>query len=248
MTDLLEPIKRELSERLSSPLLGGFALSWVLWNYKFLLILASNNTVSTTFSLVEKHCFGTPLDVAVRGFLLPAITTLAYIYLYPFPAEIIYKRAQLNNKRLKEIKGTIEEETPLTKEESRRIRLQLFQAGEQHAKELEAKISEIESLKDALKAASDQLKNGAPTPYSKYKELPPMQQHILNVIAQQRDGEIARFDLVTGIKGSPVEIEFALGELMEDSLISGVVSDENEIIAYKITHKGRGNLLHAKPS
>lgn len=248
MNDLLEPIKRELSERLSSPLLGGFAISWALWNYKFLLILASNNTISTTFSLVERYCFSGPIEIVTHGFVLPALTTLGYIYLYPLPAEIIYKRAQQNNKRLKEIRIAIEGETPLTIEESRRVRLQLFQASEQHAKELEAKISEIGSLKEALKAANDQLTNGKPLPYRKYKRLPPLQQRILEAIAQKEDGTLPRSVLLKKLEGTtPVEIEFALGELREDSLISDVTDEDLAIAAYQITHNGRGNLLHATP-
>lgn len=243
MSDLLETLKRDLSERLSSPLISSFCISWALWNYKFLLIVASSNSISTTFALIEKFSFSSIGEIATKGLLLPTLTALAYIYLYPIPAEYIYKRVQQNNKRLKEIRSAIEDQTPLTVEESRKVRLQLFQANEQHARELESKVADIEALKEALRAANEQLTTAKPPPYTKYRSLPPLQRRILNTIADCEDGEISRRLLLDEVSGNTIEIEFSLGELREDSLISDVTNENMEVVGYKITHKGRGNLL-----
>ena len=60
-----------------------------------------------------------------RGVLFPALTSLAYLFLYPFPAKWVYEFTREQQKKILAIRRRIEEETPLTIEDSRRIRAEL---------------------------------------------------------------------------------------------------------------------------
>jgi hypothetical protein len=56
VNEIVKSAKAQLSERIASPLIGSFVISWCLWNYKFLVILFSASAfmwpVRETFSLV----------------------------------------------------------------------------------------------------------------------------------------------------------------------------------------------------
>lgn len=53
LEDLLKAAREQAADRLTSPLIGSFIVSWCLWNYRFLVILFFDATVSQTFRLIE---------------------------------------------------------------------------------------------------------------------------------------------------------------------------------------------------
>ena len=84
MQDIFISIKAYLYERAASPLTGAFAVSWVVWNYRFFVVLFSDglSTPSSKFAAidqlfdVDKLPFGEHLwpciGPFVHGLLMPA--------------------------------------------------------------------------------------------------------------------------------------------------------------------------------
>ena len=51
--ELSKSVKAVLYDRISSPLLGTFAVSWVLWNHRFITVLLSNMEPIEKFKVVD---------------------------------------------------------------------------------------------------------------------------------------------------------------------------------------------------
>lgn len=74
--DLSKSIKAQLYERVSSPLLGSFAISWVAWNYRFVLTLISSLPLNEKLAFIDTHIFPSYTQVLLQGGLYPLVTAL----------------------------------------------------------------------------------------------------------------------------------------------------------------------------
>lgn len=118
-TDLLKDL---FNDRLKNPLTMAFIISWCFWNYKFLMIIFSKNTVSTTISLINTYSFPDKLDYITYGLIFPLLSSLAYIFLYPIPSKMVYSYHLNKNIELKKLITDIEKSEILTIEESQKLR------------------------------------------------------------------------------------------------------------------------------
>ena len=119
--EVTKSIKAQLYDRISSPLFSSFLISWSVWNYKFILVLVSGASTTEKFALIET-VFPDTRALALQGGLFPLLTALAIIFLYPYPAKYIYKFSRLQHQELKIIQTQIDDATPMTKEEARKLR------------------------------------------------------------------------------------------------------------------------------
>jgi DNA repair exonuclease SbcCD ATPase subunit len=119
-----------VEERLLSPLLATFVVSWAIWNYKFLVILFSLHSVQTTFKLIDA-LFPDVQTRFVWGFVLPMLTTLAYLYVYPWFAAIALEQWKKSQLKLTKIRRKYDDETPVSEAEAREIRTARYKAEEE---------------------------------------------------------------------------------------------------------------------
>lgn len=159
MDHFFELIRDFIKERISNPITTTFAISWALWNYKFIIIILSNNTVSTTFELVRQHSFTDLQDVILRGLILPTISTALYIFAYPIPTKFAYEFSLKRNLELTRLKNQIEDNEQLTVEESKKIRVT-------HAKQIEEYKSTLQEKEEQIKALIEQINSKDSTPKS----------------------------------------------------------------------------------
>ena len=85
-----------ISERLNSPLIFSYVLSWSIWNYSFFLIIFSKNSVSQTIFLIEKYEFH-----SWHAYLPPLVASFLYCFLYPWLDTFISRyrlKVQIKNK------------------------------------------------------------------------------------------------------------------------------------------------------
>ncbi|MDR7097064.1 hypothetical protein [Hydrogenophaga laconesensis] len=119
---MLEPLGKSLGavveERLSSPLVSSFAISWSLINYKFFVILLSKNSVTETFALIEKLCFPTMWHWIGYGIVLPSVATYLYIYWLPSISLRVYERWRLTQHENDRIRNKYPTDKMLSQEES----------------------------------------------------------------------------------------------------------------------------------
>ena len=150
MDDIVKSLKAHLYERATSPLFFSFALSWALWNYRFLLVLTASGSLVEKFAFIEAHLFSTWWDYVGRGFVGPAVSALLYIFLYPIPSRFVYSFTQKQQAKLKKIQQEIEDETPITQEYARELRGQIRQAAADFDKALEESNKTIKRLTEDL--------------------------------------------------------------------------------------------------
>jgi hypothetical protein len=238
--DLMKSAKETLLERLSSPLLGSFVVSWCLWNYKFLVILFSSASVTTTFLLIEQSAFPDGNAVLVRGVVLPLVTTLAYIFIYPYPAKRVYGFTRRRQLEINNLKRQIENETPLTLEQSRAIRADAFALEQKHKQEIDALTTEISRLKDVLKARELSPNRDEPILPSPSPSRPVTETQFEILKSLDNSGGAAFESVLLANSSVPkVQKQFDLGELANNHLIRKEYDGRKNQYRYEFTHEGR---------
>ena len=153
LNDLITSAKETLLDRLTSPLIGSFVLAWPLWNYKFVVILLSSNSVTVTFQLIETIAFRSGWEVAWRGVLAPLASALAYVFLYPYPATWVFRFVRRHQANLNRIKLEIEGAELMSLNESRLLRASI----RTRIDSLEARNESLENEKQHLARINTQL-------------------------------------------------------------------------------------------
>ncbi len=154
MEKIIDTLNELIKDRISNPLTSTFAISWCLWNYKFLMILLSDNTVVTTIQLIKEHSFPNILQTIIYGFALPLISSLIYIFAYPYPSREIYKFTLRRKQEILASRNEIEKHELLTLEESQRLR----RIHAQEKQQLRDSLIEKEAENNALISELSELK------------------------------------------------------------------------------------------
>lgn len=134
IADAVTSIKAYLYEKAASPLLGSLIISWCAWNYKFLLMLVSGLSFPDKLRYIN-ILYSNNYECYFQGMILPLVTSILYLFVFPFPAQFVYKFSLGKQKALNELKNKIQENELLTVEQSRAIRNQLLET-EKHFEEL----------------------------------------------------------------------------------------------------------------
>jgi len=123
MDDFIRSIKAHLYDRVSSPLFGIFAISWVAWNYKFVIVVFSGSMKTIEkFDYISNVLYAAPEKYLFYGLILPAVTTIAFIYIYPWLAKKVFIKKINEEKLLYDIKQEVDNKKLLTLEDSIRIK------------------------------------------------------------------------------------------------------------------------------
>jgi hypothetical protein len=100
----------------------------------------------------------------IRGFVVPALTTGFYIYVYPWIALPVYRFVQKRQAELQRVRQEFEDEKPLPQKEARELRQALEMAQEQFdalisrkERQIQAQGNEITSLQKALDEATSRV-------------------------------------------------------------------------------------------
>lgn len=133
-----------LEDRFSNPLITSFLMSWPVWNYKFLVILFSDNTVLDTFELIRMSAYpdvwGSPYWFTLVG---PIATAYAYVYLLPRFSQPYFKKWRTNLQAFNGIKEQLPIEPVVSKAEALELEKKFF--------ELDTTISQLRIENRALK-------------------------------------------------------------------------------------------------
>ncbi len=259
LDDLAKTVKAQLYERASSPLLGAFAISWIAWNYRFVLVLLSSMPAAEKFTFIDANIFNSYQAIFLRGTLYPLFTTLALIFIYPIPAKFVYEYWRRRQRDLKEIQQRIDDETPLTREEARELRHETLKARLEFEQELEHRSAEITRLKETIKELQprekeevNRTKKQAKLPSQKSTEtsteLDDNQVEMLKKVANSATG-LAQKGLIASSGNDKILAEYNLGELEARSYVSRNYSSNSQDYVLTATHPGRAYLVnHARGS
>lgn len=149
-SEIITSIKASLYDRVTSPLFGAFTISALLINYQTVLLIFDGQEFFSKIDYIESTLYSDWYVALLKLFILPAASALIFIFIYPIPARFTYQFWLGQQKKLKEIKVQIENETPLTREESRKLRRQLTVLEDEFNNELREKEKEIDDLKSEI--------------------------------------------------------------------------------------------------
>lgn len=255
LDDLAKTVKAQLYERASSPLLGAFAISWIAWNYRFLLVLISSMPTAEKFTYIDTNIFSSYQVIFLHGTLYPLLTTLSLIFIYPIPAKFVYEHWRKRQRELKEIQQRIDDETPLTREEARELRHETLNAKLEFEQELERRSAEITRLKETIKELQPREKVEVDRPQKKQAKSTPIQAtetssrlsddqvQMLRRIAESAQG-LAEKKLITSSGNDRILAAYNLGELETRNYVSRDYSSTFGDYALKATHPGRSYLVN----
>ena len=123
---MFEEISNSLKARLYdftvSPLLVTFVASWLIWNYRFWLLLTSPLSYQEKILIVKGDLFPCWYDRLLGGFVYPFGSAILFLLLYPLIANPVYKFWRQQHNKLRQIKKELDDQTPLTREDEVRIR------------------------------------------------------------------------------------------------------------------------------
>lgn len=148
MKDIINSIKVHLHEKSTSPLFGAFILSWVAWNYKFIFVLLSELKITEKFNYIQTYLYPNFWDNILLGFIFPFISAVIFIFLYPYPAELVYSHWKTRQQKMIELRQKIEGETLLNLNDSREIRRKINELEHKNHEELEEKEKKIVYLEE----------------------------------------------------------------------------------------------------
>lgn len=155
MDDLLTSIKAQLYERVASPLTVSFVLAWCGWNYRLIVILLSGMAPPDKFHMIDGALYPDTWTWWLYKILGPLLTSLLYVFVYPFPERWAFKWAKQKQRDLKTIQAALDSDVPLTPEQSRELRLKCKKAVEQTqaiVHEYEERVAQLDQELSALKA------------------------------------------------------------------------------------------------
>jgi hypothetical protein len=249
--EILSGVRQSLSDRLSSPFWGSFLISWSIINYEVYLILFSDNSVTTTIALMDSLIFTDAWTFALNALVGPLLASLAYIYLYPYPARWFYEHTLKQQLAQNKVKQRIENTRLLSVEESLEIKFQNFTLRQNHAQEVSDLKQQIDLLERKLNEREKHFIDefGQPT-----DALPEIQKD-----DDISDNEFSILERVAGIEGGlktevlkeslplkAVDIDYAIDQLNEKEMI-----DTTRLGRFKTVHltpRGRAKFVMLRDS
>lgn len=148
--DIVKSIRASLYERTSSPLFGAFSISWIVWNHRFFIVLFSSMPAHSKFEYIDQTLYCDPYLRWIWWVIGPLVTAALLLFIYPYPAKWVYQFWRKRRKELLEIRQRIEDESPMTLEEGRRIRRRNVELQTEYELELRRFAEEVDQLKQAL--------------------------------------------------------------------------------------------------
>jgi len=227
LDEILKSTKQSLIDRLSSPILGGFAVSWCVLNYRFIAALFSKDSVKETLELIDGVVFPTTWSWVSRGIIEPLVAVAIYIFLYPYAARFVYGYLRKQQQAQLSLRHKIDMDTLLTVEESNNLRADINERIGEYQSRINLKNADIEALRSEL--ATLRVENAAlvkstvkepPNPTVRNSELSDSQGMIIDYLGD-KGGVADEEDLFRNAEGGKlVQLEMDMEELRIKRYIS----------------------------
>lgn len=217
--DVLKEARMAISDRISSPIIPAFVISWTLWNYKFVMIVLSNNPVSTTIRLINEIAFPCWISVVTYGMLLPVATAGTYIFAFPFLEKFVVKFWSEKQKEIKNEKLSAESEILLTPEEGMALRRAIREIVSQHQVELSEKGVEIGALQKELSRVTAEMSKSTRREASDLPVITEEELSVLRLFAVTTTS-ILEQHIFSQIEMLPVRVQHVLDSLLGKNCLS----------------------------
>ena len=171
LSNTLKSVQSTILDRLTSPLAGSFAVAWVVWNYRFIVVLFSDATISRTFQLIDTLIYPDQWTFLSRAIFYPALSAAAYIFFYPYPAKFVAAFTQRRYQELDNQQKKIAEDVLMSIEEARQLRSYFAKREQQLLEEIDALNKSINVPAPPASNLIKNIKRSSSSPYtnSEYK-------------------------------------------------------------------------------
>ncbi len=154
--DLWNAMRLYIEDRLSSPLLTGFAFAWSIINYRFFLILFSNERFTEKIALIENYVFQSNEVRLYKGLIYPLLAAFTYVLIYPFLDRLIYAAWRWHQHKLIQIRQRIDEERPLSEKDRTQLLSRIYEAERAQEDAMQRLETTIESQRVRIKELEEQ--------------------------------------------------------------------------------------------
>jgi hypothetical protein len=137
--DVYQSFKGAIEERISSPLISSFSISWLIVNFKVVLFIFNSEDLNTKIGWLNFYFNTSSLWSLIY---IPLITSAIYIFIYPYIANKIAEF--LTNRKLELHEYIVNAEGQQLVTEERLARMQFRHSKEK--KELKDRVLELESI------------------------------------------------------------------------------------------------------
>ena len=254
LSDILKSIHAQLYERAVSPLIGSFVLSWLIINYKFIMLLFSEFTLNEKYWAIDYWLYPDWMSVILFNVIYPLIAASFYIFVYPFFAQYAFEYSRKQHLKLINKKKEIDGQRLMDIDDSRALINKHYEMRREFESELDDRDSEITVLKSKLKEnenLKESKKSHLSTLDSNENTMDIDSIHVSsnNIPSEQIDmllkiskgDNISERFLVDNFSGTPARSKYILGELEEKGYVSRNKFANGEW-AYSLRHKGRSLL------
>ncbi|WP_435635310.1 hypothetical protein ACSC9U_05035 [Pseudomonas solani] len=156
MTDIFDSITSALRDRLVSPLAGSFITSWLVVNYKVIVVLLSDMKPYVKFSFISNHIWTDWFVTSVYCLALPLAASLAYTLIYPWPARWVLQASLWHQMRTKKAQLDGEGRIPLSREDIDRLKQkwsEKFNKQGEDVQRLEAQLEDLQKREESTRTA-----------------------------------------------------------------------------------------------
>ncbi|HDS1037374.1 TPA: hypothetical protein QDZ42_000602 [Stenotrophomonas maltophilia] len=150
LADVIKDLKGAWANRISNPIVGAFALSWLAVNYRALVVLFAENSFRDKFTYLDNVLYPCYVQLGLKWFVYPLALALLYIYALPAPTEKVYRWTLNSQRKLNKIAREVAGEKLLSVDEMRALLEKLKVEQERMAAEAaETERLRIQYLRDA---------------------------------------------------------------------------------------------------
>lgn len=138
---------------MGSPIFGSFVIAWLCWNHRYFVILFSDLPIEYRFQLASRVVYPAPwglptwTGVIPRGFLWPALSSLAYILVYPPASKGLLAYWERWQTEIDNQRKVAQRRQILTREEADAILVGRIEERDRFTKQIGALTQEIEALR-----------------------------------------------------------------------------------------------------
>lgn len=255
--ELSTSIKANLYERISSPLVGAIALSWIGFNWKALFyFLFSETKIEAKIAYFEQN-YADPYN----NLLFPFVVGSCIAIFYPVIAVIPFYISEYAQSYQRSLKKRLSQTELLTVQQSLALRAELaqkdtrlrevIQENQKVSTELEEKIKELRKENSELYYKLSEIEPVSETPKLTEINLSIVEEKILKLHIGMKKGYSQYLSgLAHELELPDAEIQSSIENLLSLGLIknSGTVEDENgsDVAGYNLSGSGRKYLAMKK--
>ena len=253
MDDLLTTMKAQLYERVASPLTVSFILSWCVWNFRLLAVLMSSMDPTAKFRMIDNVLYPDSMTFWLYRVGGPLITSLLYVFVYPYPERWAFTWAKKKQRDLRSIQAALDSDVPLTPEQSRELRLKCKKTVEdtqaiveEHQEKIGNLMKEIAQLKSTITQQETTITN-----LEKRAGLILLTDDQLKILEILKPGSLGTDSLKENSGFSRILTDEVLNELAQLGCVrqfNSVTSDRQSTIGWAITQLGLQALLRLENS